>query len=333
MQRKLTADNYLNILEFENFKTFGFNATNIQDLKVWQNSFRETFKELLGINNIQKSIISDIKPRVLERVDCGGYIKETVIINTEEGFELSFYLLIPENISSPVPAVITLYDETYNNKDFCLGIDQTQESEEIKRKGLDTALQAVNNDFVAIVPDMRGFDKDQDSITSCRIHQMIAVMFGRTIMGERVWDISKVLDYAFTRKEIDQKKTAVMGYSVGGAVAIYTAACDSRVSMCVVSNYFSLFKEIFSKGDCCVCEYIPGILNMADLPDIAGLIAPRSLQIIGKEEGCVKTSGSESIKQLKRIYQAANAQDKFQFLCRQQEHVYNCAVWDYLKNL
>ena len=70
-----------------------------------------------------------------------------------------------------------------------------------------------------------------------------------------------------------------MGLSWGGTHTIYTRALDERIKAAVVSGYFSSFKDILIDRACCSCQYVPNILQYADLPDIVSLIAPRPLLI------------------------------------------------------
>ena len=237
MVNKLTADDYIDILEHESFKTFSFDDTTVRDFTIWQNTFRNSFKSLLGIDKIKDFGIADLKPEIIESTDCDGYVKETVTINTEQDFEISFYLVMPKNISFPAPAIITLHDEEFNND-----------------------------------------------------------------------------------------KIAIMGNSKSGAVAMYTAACDLRISSVVVSNYFGSFYELLNDGSRCGCEYIPGILNFADLPDIAGLISPRQLLIISDEKTHFE-KGYEPVERLKKIYKTASASSQIKIVLQKD------AEWFSLINL
>ena len=64
----------------------------------------------------------------------------------------------------------------------------------------DVALQAVRQGYVAIAPDVRAFadlrrreELEKDATSSCRTLQMHALLFGRTLVGERVWDMGRAI--------------------------------------------------------------------------------------------------------------------------------------------
>jgi dienelactone hydrolase len=85
------------------------------------------------------------------------------------------------------------------------------------------------------------------------------------------------LDYLATRPEVDASRMATMGISGGGLTSFFTACLDTRVAACVVSGYFNTFADSILAMDHCVDNYVPGLLDVAEMPDLAGLIAPRPL--------------------------------------------------------
>jgi hypothetical protein len=58
---------------------------------------------------------------------------------------------------------------------------------------------------------------------------------------------------------------------------MWTAAIDERIATAVVSGAFSRFADTLIESDECACQVVPGLLPVADLPDVISLIAPRPL--------------------------------------------------------
>ena len=56
---------------------------------------------------------------------------------------------------------------------------------------------------------------------------------GRVICLEQVRDTQHAIDYLRTRDDIDPDRIAVMGFSFGAAVSVYTASVDPRVAACI----------------------------------------------------------------------------------------------------
>lgn len=59
------------------------------------------------------------------------------------------------------------------------------------------------------------------------------------------YDLTDVINYLFSRKDLHLGKIGVFGTSMGAAVAIQTAAIDERISAVVAENSFATLRSIF----------------------------------------------------------------------------------------
>jgi dienelactone hydrolase len=87
------------------------------------------------------------------------------------------------------------------------------------------------------------------------------------------------IDYLQSRSEVDPTRIGCVGLSWGGTHTMYAAALDKRFRVAVISGYFDCFKDMLIDAVCCPCQYIPNLLNYAELTDIMVLIASRPLLI------------------------------------------------------
>jgi hypothetical protein len=82
----------------------------------------------------------------------------------------------------------------------------------------------------------------------------------------------------------------MVGKSYGGTMTTYTAALDDRIKAACVSGYLSTLDDAMSRrglGNYCGAQYLPGLLEWGDIPDVVGLIAPRPLLIeAGERDTC-----------------------------------------------
>ncbi len=69
----------------------------------------------------------------------------------------------------------------------------------------------------------------------------------------------------------------MMGCSGGGTVSLFTAALDTRLRATVVSAYFNTYAESILAIPHCVDNFVPGLLTLCEMPDLAALVAPRGL--------------------------------------------------------
>jgi pimeloyl-ACP methyl ester carboxylesterase len=90
----------------------------------------------------------------------------------------------------------------------------------------------------------------------------------------------RAIDFLATQPDLDMGRIGCMGNSMGGTVSFYAARVDPRIRLVVVSCSFCTFADSWLSRPHCVCGYLPGILQAADTPDLAGLIAPRHLLIV-----------------------------------------------------
>ncbi|MCD4831272.1 MAG: alpha/beta hydrolase family protein [Anaerohalosphaeraceae bacterium] len=339
---KFNSDNYVHVLANEVNRSFAFKAKTVEELKDWQKAFRPKLREALGIDKIENRGSCSLEPKMLSEETLDTHIRQEWSIFSEPGFEIPFFLLLPKGQTKPAPLVLTPHGHSKLAKNIYVGIWRNEaEKAEIADGDRDIALQAVEAGYVAIAPDVRGFadlrlkeDKASDESYSDRKLQMRALMFGRTLIGERVWDIGRLIDYAKTRSEIDTGKIMITGNSGGGTVSLFAAACDERIGIAVPSSYFCTFEGSIGSIRHCECNYIPGIMTMAEMYDIAGLIAPRPfLAVNGKEDKIFPIESAKyAYKKLKEIYEVAGAGEVCKLAIGNGGHrYYKDLVWDFVK--
>jgi hypothetical protein len=58
-----------------------------------------------------------------------------------------------------------------------------------------------------------------------------------------------------------------------------TTCLDERIKACVISGYFSTFKNSILAMHHCACNFVPGLHAFGEMYDLVGLIAPRPLLV------------------------------------------------------
>ena len=148
-----------------------------------------------------------------------------------------------------------------------------------------------------------------NSIRTCTHPSMVALLMGRTLMGERVWDISRAIDMLESFPEIDRNRVAVMGNSAGGTAAYYEACMDERIKIVMPSSSVCAYRRSITVKRHCICNYIPGIAKYVDMGDLACLIAPRKLVMVsGQEDSLFYFDGAlDAYSTIEKIYKKAGA--------------------------
>ncbi len=163
---------------------------------------------------------------------------------------------------------------------------------------------------------------------------MHALLFCRTLLGERVWDISRLIDYAKTRPEIDDKRIVVTGNSGGGTATLFSAAIETRISIAIPGSYFCTFEHSLGSINHCEFNYVPGIMTLGEMYDVAGLIAPRPLLVVaGRQDQIFPIDAVRTaFNRVQEIYKSAGAPNRCELYVGTGGHrYYKARVWSFVK--
>lgn len=322
-------------------REFAFRATTPEGLGSWQNEFRPRLREALGLPNMERDL-AGYEPRAerTERTDMGDYVRERWYLWTEPDMPLPFWLLLPKGRKERLPLAITPHG--HNHPDIYVGIAHSDE----ERKGIaegerDIAVQAVREGYLTMAPTTRGFgetrtakDREEGKGNSCRIRLMHGLLVGRSAIGERVWDISRLLDWALARDDVDGSRVAITGNSGGGTVSLFSSACEERITVAVPSCYFCTFVGSIGTINHCDCNYVPGMLRLGEMYDVAGLIAPRPFCAIAGEgdEIFPIRHVREAFARVKQVYQAAGVPERCELFVGDGGHrYYKAGSWPFVR--
>ena len=244
---------------------------------------------LLVLGNMETWERPPLLPQITETVPLDGYRRERVTLTTRPGLTLFGYFLTPHDMTDGEkrPAVLCLPGHGSGvASDVGILPDGRQlavgEGDEYHAM---FALQCVAHGYPTFAIEQIGFgERRRESYkamgphhTSCHTDSMAALMLGETMIGWRVWDAFRALDYLQTRPEVDPARLITMGISGGGLTSLFAAALDTRVAACVVSGYLNTFRDSVLGVSHCVDNYAQGLFALAEMEDIAGLVSPRPL--------------------------------------------------------
>lgn len=321
---------------------FGFTAKTPAEFTIWQDRFRSRLREVLGLNRIQNDL-KDFQPiaHQVDEEDTGEFIRQRWVLQVEPTVPLPFILLKPKDIHGLLPLVLTPHGHSKNTEMYA-GIVTSPEEEQFMLEGdRDIAVQAVREGYLVIAPTTRGFGetrtekgKTEDQQNSCRDLLVHDLLVGRTPTGDRVWDISRLLDWALESLPVDLERIAITGNSTGGTISLFAAALDERITLSAPGSYFCTFAGSIGSIHHCECNYVPGLLTLGEMPDIAGLIAPRPFMAInGKEDPIYPIDEVyKAFEQLKKIYAVAGVPENVELFVGEGGHrYYKAGVWQFMR--
>jgi cephalosporin-C deacetylase-like acetyl esterase len=109
-----------------------------------------------------------------------------------------------------------------------------------------------------------------------------AVAVGRTIVGMRVDDTIRALDWLAGRPDVDPSAITVYGTGAQGMVALHAAALDDRIARLVVERMLVGYRAALDAGlHRNLSEVlIPGVLRHYDVPDLLIAVHPRPVTLV-----------------------------------------------------
>lgn len=289
------------------------------DVAGWRERLHAALVEALGLPAMAEDLAGHA-PRA-ERLDgeeVDGIRRERWLLWVEPDVPLPFYLLHRAGaLGRPLPLVLTPHG--HNHPHIYAGIARSDaEAKSMAEGQRDIAVQAARQGYLAIAPTTRAFgdtrtakDRADDKLSSCRTALLHGLLLGRTAIGERVWDMQRLLDWALATLPVDPARIAITGNSGGGTVSLFAAAVERRIAVAVPSCYFCSFAGSIGSIHHCDCNYVPSIMRLGEMADIAGLIAPRPVRMIAglHDEIFPIAHVRSSFAHLQRIYAAAGVPD------------------------
>ncbi len=334
---------YLERLYGEGKRRYSCRAKNSDEFSDWQFEAREELRRLLGLTRIERENIKhEVKVELEEPEELDGYTKQRGSIVTEPYVTIRFWLLRPDG-RGPHPLGIFPHGHADFGMNSYAGVFRDREHREhVNRQDRDVAVQAVKRGYLAIAPNTRGFRpaavpdiSKRHGGRDCRSQLIHCILGGRTPVGERVWDVQNLINWATGMEDVDPERILVMGNSGGGVVTIYTAACDQRVKVAVPSCSFCTIVGRNGMVHHCDCNSVPGIMTFGELYDVAGLIAPRHLCVVnGKKDSLFPVSEVDrAVKELRRIYDVAGVPDRFRHSYGEGGHrFYSDLMWPFIED-
>ncbi len=302
----------------------------------WQEELRADLYDLLAVDYEG----GPLEVELVSSRDMGDHIREYIRMTVPDGVVLPAYKFVPKALVEPVGAVLCPHGHG-PGKVIPAGIEQDVKGRPVEIKGeRDYAVQAVKQGYISIAPDLRGFgelmlddDLENDLGCSCQQLSQRALMVGRTVLGMRVYDSMCWVDYLRSLDEVNGDNIMITGQSGGGTATLFSAALDTRFAQAAPSCYFCTFRASILAMRHCDCNYAPGMLDLCEMYDVAGLIAPRPMLIIaGKDDLIFPIEGVyEAYEKLQAVYDAFGAKANLELYVGEEGHCYYAArVWGFL---
>ena len=320
----------------ETAPAFRFDGT--RKFSEWQSEAHAKLSSLLGLENIKKP--ADDKFTVEYTKECDDFTEIRFTIESEEGYSFPSVMLIPKNLKAPAPVMLCLQGHSTGMHISLAKPIYAPDEEDIRNGDRDYAIRAVKEGCIAVAIEQRNFGEcgsQKNGNPNCHVSTMTALLLGRTTIGERVHDVSCVIDALLEHFDIiDKNKIMLMGNSGGGTATIYAAAIDRRISLAMPSCSVCAFKNSIAAMNHCVCNFVPNIAKYFDMGEIGGLIAPRGLVVVnGRTDRIFPEAGTREVfDEIEKIYASAAVQGRCRLVTGEGGHrFYADIAWPHVHEL
>lgn len=309
---------------------------NGNDFAAWQSLASKKLASLLGMDKFLK-VSPDIEIEYKKKIDGATEIRFS--FQSEKGYRVPCHLILPDGVKKP-PVMICLQGHS-TGMHISLGRPKYNIDESLIKDGdRDFCVTAVKEGFAAIAMEQRNFGEcgGSEKGSACFESSMTALLMGRTTLGERVWDISRLIDVLEVEfaKDLDTNTICCMGNSGGGTATLYATASDNRIKLALVSCAMCTYKDSIGAMNHCSCNYIPHIAEYFEMSDIMALICPRYfVQVSGLNDDIFPIDGAKYVYQKGLdAYKSQGAVNKCAFVTGNGGHrFYAVDAWQATKNL
>jgi len=265
---------------------------------VWQSDLRSHLFDLLKLNDLMLDKEKPkLNPSLIKTGDSTSYSIKELEINSTDTRRIRLVLTIPKTARKDLPAIVCIAGHggdrytVYNNHKIYKSF----------------ATELARKEFITISADVGQHEIYESN---------------RTLMGERLWDLMRCVDYLESLPMVDKSRIGCAGLSLGGEMSMWLGAMDQRMKVTVSSGFLTYMDQM--EQDHCMCWKFDGLRELVDFPDIYSMIAPRFLQCQnGLKEpptAFVPELAKKALAEIEVIYQDFDQKNKVKLIIHEGGH-------------
>jgi dienelactone hydrolase len=290
-----------------------FQGSTAAECRAWQDRFGAKLGALLGPHKAPERWASTLE-RTVELVD---HVREERVMSAEGVAPLPVHLLLPRGRREKRPGIVALHGHGHFGHDSVVGRDDSPERrKEIAENHYDYGRELVRRGYVVAAPCLTPFGRRrgiaEPRADACAQTFIGLQALGRLLIAENLRDVLWAVEALAGHPEVDADRLGCVGLSYGGRMTMFAAAVEPRIKVAVISGALNCLQERVANGFGSGCQTVPGLLTYGDVPEIAGLIAPRPcLWEIGSRDTLISPDwASAALTRIGRAYTALGVGDR-----------------------
>lgn len=310
--------------------TFSLGWTDkVKDPAVWKKTGLAKARELMLPANDKTAF----EPKIIEEIDRGSYVARKVAFNLTAESRALALVLVPKG-KGPFPSALMLHD---HGGKFDIGKEKFIEpwGDETKLASSKAWAKKYFSDrfpgdelakrgYVVMSFDalgwgdrsVAGWKGDSQQALASNLFNL-GTSYAAIIAQEDV----RASQFLAAMPEVDKKKVAAVGFSMGAFRAWQVAALSDAVTASVVDCWMSTMQGLMVpgnnqlKGQSAFTMLHPGVAQYLDYADVAGLAAPKPMLVYAGEKDPLfpVETANQAAEKMKKIWTANKAADKLEY--------------------
>ena len=284
----------------------------------WRRELLARVTELLRF----KPVTEPLGVRPLVTTERNGYRIEKLEFLSEPGIYIPTWVFLPHSRNQDTRAILYVND-TGMAEEGTAGMPFGV-LEQLARKGFlvvaleprGTGLTAPQH-FFGEPPESWEYRQLFDVETAAAY---MAWYMDQSLLGMRVLDVLRGVDYALGRQDVDSRGLRAIGSGRGALWVLFAAALDPRIRAAVCEGGLISYKSLVNTDRYLYGAdvFIPGVLRQFDLPQVAAAVADRPLALLSPldpmKQAAAVAEVLEAYEWTRQAYAGAQAPGRFRML-------------------
>jgi dienelactone hydrolase len=311
------------------------------DFAAWRDQARAKVTECL----LRPPPVVPFEPKVIAEQDRGSYVARKVVFNVTGDSRVLAFMLVPK-AAGPHPAVLLLHD---HGARFDIGKEKVIEPWDEPVTKMESARKWIaqyyggrfigdelaKRGYVCLATDMLNWsDRGGGGYENQQALAANLFQLGASWAGLIAQEDLRAAEFLATRPEVDGRRVAAMGLSVGGYRTWQTAALSDRIAAGVSVCWMATRKGLMvpgnnqTTGQSAFTMIHPGLANLLDYPDVASIACPKPMMFLcgSRDQLFPVKCIEEAFAKMRRVWESQQAADRLATRLYDAPHEFNATM-------